>query len=37
MKMFELPEININKFGVEDVITTSYTGAGGENETPERG
>ena len=37
MKKFEMPEIEIKKFAVEDVITTSYEGAGGENETDERG
>ena len=41
MKTFEAPEFEIQKFFVEDVITTSDfgggTGAGGDNETDERG
>ena len=32
MKKFELPEIEITKFEIEDVITTSIPG---ENETPD--
>lgn len=32
-KTFENPEMNVETFSVEDVVTT---GAGGENETSER-
>jgi len=32
MKKFEVPDIQVEKFGVEDVITTSSTG--NENQTP---
>ena len=34
MKFFEEPKLNIEKFGVEDIITTS---GGGEVETPDPG
>ena len=37
MKKFETPEIEISKFQLEDVLTTSFGGAGGDNETGERG
>ena len=35
MKVFEMPEIELIKFDVEDVITTSYTDDDlGDNQTP---
>lgn len=36
MKMFEMPEIEIEKFAVEDVITTSNEegGSGNEDQLP---
>lgn len=34
MKMFVEPEIKIMDIVVEDVITSSIEGAGGENELP---
>lgn len=38
MKKFEIPEIEISKFQMEDVLTTSEViGGGGDNETGERG
>ena len=33
MKVFEMPEIELIKFDVEDVITTSYDELG-DNQTP---
>lgn len=36
-KTFECPEIEMVKLSVEDVITTSVGGIGGDNETDERG
>ena len=39
MKKFEIPELEVTAFNVEDVITTSNPGEseipGGENETPD--
>ena len=35
MKKFETPEIELVKFEMADVITTSVTPAPGENETPD--
>ena len=32
MKLFEIPEIDVIKISVEDVITTSYTSGGNANE-----
>ena len=38
MKKFEIPEIEISKFQMEDVLTTSdIPSAGGDNELGERG
>lgn len=34
MKKFEMPEIEVEKFAVEDVITTSSIESGNENQTP---
>ena len=36
MKKFEAPQLEVQTFAVVDVITTSFTGAGGENELEER-
>ena len=37
MKKFEMPEIEVIKFAVEDVITASGSGELGENELPGQG
>ncbi len=34
MKKFETPEVEVIKFAVEDIITTSTVEGGGEWETP---
>ena len=34
MKKFEMPEIEVEIFAVEDVITTSSTPGTGDNQTP---
>lgn len=36
MKTFELPQIEVTKFEMEDVITTSLGDEVGENQTPGR-